>query len=101
MLIPKKYNSNSFPMIHGNMYKTLSIVEKSYGFLIKRQSDYVSQQTIKLHVQENKYSFAIVKTTTNYRQPYQFRLYFDDLGNEIIEKHGETDKKVWLLMQKD
>jgi hypothetical protein len=64
-------------------------------------SDFVSLQNIKLYILDNGFSYAIVKVNPNYRTPYQFRLYFDANGKEIISttNSDSTEKKEWLKLQ--
>ena len=80
--------------IDGNTgYRTTEIVKTTYGYRIKRFSNYVSLLTIRLMVFPNGFSKATVKVDTNYRPKYQYTVYFDTENKEV------KTRKEWLSMQ--
>lgn len=101
-MLPQKYNANRYPLQRGNAYKITDIKPTNYGFRIKRMSDYVSHENIKLTVLDNGFSYAVVKVDTNYRTPYEYKLYFDNNGDEIIsiDNSDAKEKRMWLELQK-
>ena len=99
-VIPKIFASNSYPFRSG--YKTTKITETKNGYLIRRFSNYISLQYIKVVYSANGFSKATVKVDKNYHAKYQFTIYFDAMGNEINSELNTTisNKKAWLLLQK-
>ena len=99
-VIPKIFASNSYPFLSG--YKTTKITQTKDGYNIRRFSNYISLQYIKVVYLKNGFSKAVVKVDTNYMEKYQFVVYFDAIGNEISTELNTTisNRKAWLLLQK-
>jgi hypothetical protein len=99
--LPKIYNQNSYPLRRGHNYRVTEIKATKNGYAIKKFSDFVSVQKIKVVYNENGFAKATVKVDTNYRSPYQYTLYFDKDGNEIkaSDNSDATERKMWLELQ--
>jgi hypothetical protein len=88
--LPLIYQANAYPFING--YKIISIKPTANGFKIKKFSNYISTQSIKLEYLPNGFSKAVVKVDTNYQPKYQFTLYFDKDGNEIKANNTKQER---------
>jgi|GEM_PF-5580901 hypothetical protein len=98
-LLPKIFQSNPYPFNSG--YKTTKVIQKKYGYILHRFSNYVSLQNVKIVYNENGFSKATVKVNKNYAAPYQYTIYFDNEGNEIkVNNNTNLERKKWLEMQK-
>lgn len=96
-ILPKCYEMSDVRPQTG--YRTTKIIPKKYGFIVHRFSDYVSLQFIKIVYNDNGFSKATVKVRTNYRTPYQYTLYFDNMGDEIHADTTMEERKLWLKAQ--
>ena len=77
----------------GSGYRTTKIKKTKYGYIIHRFSNYVSLQYIRFEVLKTGFCIATVKVDTNYRQKYQYTVYFNDEMKEV------KDRKSWLELQ--
>lgn len=70
------------------------IVEKDYGYHITITTTYVTVKKIRLELNEDGSAKAVVKVNTNYQAPYQYTLYFDKQGREIISTPESTREEL-------
>ena len=96
-LLPIMYRSNQYP--HRSGFKTIKIIPIANGYRIKRFSNFIALQSVKLEYLPNGFSKAKVITNKNYSPIYSYTLYFDNKGNEIKSTSTREERKIWLAMQ--
>ena len=96
-LLPIMDRSNQHP--HRSGFRTIKITPIANGYRIKRFSNYIALQSVRLEYLPNGFSKAKVVTNKNYVGIYSYTLYFDNKGNEIKAESTREERKIWLAMQ--
>ena len=63
------------------------VTKKPYGYHIKIVTSFASTRTIKLVINSNGTAKATMKVDPGYQAPYQYTLYYDKQGCEILTSH--------------
>ena len=83
----------------GYMHK---IKETPYGYLVTKITPFVTIYKIHIYANSNGSAKVVVKVDQNYRSNYQYTVYFDVDGREIVTTptHNYTEQREYRRINK-